>query len=75
MKKVGLLITGLLGLVLGFAGLVIAKYMITNYAFSQTQTHRSHLVRYVALFLLLVGLALIVLYALKSTKPSARSKS
>lgn len=75
MKKNRLLLSGILGIVLGVIGLVVAKYMLTNYAFSQAQTNRSHVVRYIGILLLLVGLISVILYVLKTIKPSARPKS
>ena len=75
MKKNGLVVTGILGIVLGIGGLITAKYMLTNYTYSQAQTNRSHVLRYIGLFLLLVGLVSIILYIVKSIKQPSRTKS
>jgi len=64
-KNKSWLITGIIGSIIGIGLLFLAKYMLTNYAYSLTQTHRSHMVNYAGKAVSLLGLLLIVVYFVK----------
>jgi heme/copper-type cytochrome/quinol oxidase subunit 2 len=68
-------IVGIVGIVLGIGLLVLAKYMLTNYAYSVSQTHKSHAVHDLGLLILLIGIVALIMYVLRvSTKQARKQK-
>ena len=55
-KNKSWLVTGIIGLVVGIGLLFLSKYMLTNYAYSLAQTHRSHVVNGAGQVISLLGL-------------------
>jgi len=68
------LVIGIIGLIVGIGLLFLARYMLTNYAYSLTQTHRSHMVRYAGDAVFLLGFILVIVYFVKSLVPKQSRK-
>jgi len=60
-----LLILAIIGFLAGTGLLVLAKYMLTNYASSLAQTYRSHIVNVSGKLVLLLSFVLLVVYIIE----------
>lgn len=65
MRTKRLLAVAICGIVIGIGLLILAKYMLTNYAYSVYQSYRSHLVRDTGLGIFILGLICAALYVLE----------
>lgn len=68
-----LLILVIIGFLIGIGLLVLARYMLTNYAYSLAQNHRSHVVNFSGKIVLALSLILLIVYAIRlllSKKPT-----
>jgi hypothetical protein len=74
MARSKILISGVAGIVLGLALLFLVFYLNSNYIFSNAREHWLNGVRYVGLFSMWIGLALIIIYVLKTFKHFFSSK-
>lgn len=65
---------GVAGIIIGIGLIVLARYMLTNYAYSVSQTHRSHAVRGLGLLMLTIGITSIIINVVKVSARQARKQ-